>query len=84
MRVGRTVATGVVVAAVGTWMTYEPSETDATRGVETREDALLVDILEPNAPVGWVFGRIVGVPGAERPLSSQGGFYGSEPLPPQP
>jgi len=30
---------------------------------------------------GWVFGRVVGVPGAERPLMSQNGLYGQQPLP---
>lgn len=31
--------------------------------------------------VGWVFGRVMGVPGAERPLMSQSGPYGHQPLP---
>jgi hypothetical protein len=34
---------------------------------------------EPTQPVGWVFGRVMGVSGAERPLMSASGSYGGRP-----
>ncbi len=34
---------------------------------------------EAPQPVGWVFGRVMGVPGAERPLMSGSGSYGGRP-----
>ena len=35
---------------------------------------------EPRKPVGWVFGRVMGVPGADRPLMSASGSLGGRPI----
>ena len=35
---------------------------------------------EPQKPVGWVFGRVMGVPGADRPLMSASGSLGGRPI----
>ena len=34
---------------------------------------------EPQKPVGWVFGRVMGVPGADRPLIPVSGSFGGRP-----
>jgi hypothetical protein len=36
--------------------------------------------IEPREPVGWVFGRVMGVPGADRPLMSASGSLGGRPI----
>lgn len=44
----------------------------------------LVPPTEPAQPVGWVFGRVMGVSGADRPLMSASGSYGGRPSLPTP
>lgn len=51
-------------------------------GRETDEGEPDFDYLERETSVGWVFGRVMGVPGADRPMTGHGGFYGQQPLPP--
>jgi hypothetical protein len=46
------------------------------------QSAEIPDNLTRQEPVGWVFGRIVGVPAADRPLTGQLGSFRGAPLPP--
>jgi len=48
------------------------------------QSAEISDNLTRQEPVGWVFGRMVGFPGADRPLTGQPGSFGGAPLPPSP
>ena len=47
-----------------------------------RQSVEMPDNLTQQEPVGWVFGRMVGFPGADRPLTGQPGSFGGAPLPP--
>ena len=47
-----------------------------------RQSVEIPDNLTRQEPVGWVFGRMVGFPGADRPLTGQPGSFGGAPLPP--
>ena len=49
-----------------------------------RRSPEIPDNLTRQEPVGWVFGRMVGFPGADRPLTGQPGSFGGAPLPPSP
>lgn len=41
-------------------------------------------VSEQTQPVGWVFGRLIGFPGADRPLLPQSGSMGGSVHQPQP
>ena len=47
-----------------------------------RQSMEIPNNLTRQEPVGWVFGRMVGFPGADRPLTGQPGSFGGAPLPP--
>jgi hypothetical protein len=47
-----------------------------------RQSVETPDNLTRQEPVGWVFGRMIGFPGADRPLTGQSGSFGGAPLPP--
>lgn len=79
--VGGVVATLCVIVAMKffTWgeAAVIPSKEVKGRLAEAPEN------LTRQEPVGWVFGRMVGFPGADRPLMGKPGSFGGAPLPPK-
>jgi hypothetical protein len=65
---------------------WRRTATPASRATSaSRAESLPADweVTKQQQAVGWVFGRMVGFPGADRPLTGQPGSFGGQPLPPR-
>lgn len=63
----------LLVAVLATWLWQRPDDPPQPRGLSAAAAAEPLALQQAQEPVGWVFGRLVGFPGAERPLRSGSG-----------
>lgn len=78
--IGSVVAMLCVIVAMKIFARAETTTNPKKEGTGRLAEA--PEHLTRQEPVGWVFGRMVGFPGADRPLTGQPGSFGGAPLPP--
>ena len=63
------------VAAIVSWLMVPTPQVVPLKNSPTRLGEELAEWNAKPEPVGWVFGRVVGYEGAERPLMGQGNSF---------
>jgi len=75
----------LAIATTGLFVAHRltrPATTLPVHGATLPEHQAIL-AAEPPKPVGWVFGRVMGVPGAVQPILSGSGSLGGRVCPPQ-